>query len=73
VTIAEIISMTGFSRPTLYRWMSHPVTHRIPRFPRPINQPCKPAKWDEHEVRAWWEQNKERCGLWGRGHNEKDQ
>jgi predicted DNA-binding transcriptional regulator AlpA len=53
--------------------MSHPVTHRIPRFPRPINQPCKPAKWDEHEVRAWWEQNKERCGLWGRGHNEKDQ
>ena len=65
MNIAEILKLTGASKPSIYRWMekhptlavadpSSPLGHT---FPKPRSKVGRTVIWDEHEVRSWWDAN----------------
>ena len=51
MTITDIIALTGSSKATIYRW----ITHR--GFP-----PGDAGTWERAAVEAWWRDNKNKVG-----------
>lgn len=54
MTMAQILTLTGASRATLYRW----------RATRDFPAPIRPGEYDEAQVRGWWEANRTTVGRW---------
>ena len=65
VRTAEVLSLTGASKPTLYRWMekhptlSAPTEHSLlgHPFPKPSGKEGREVVWDDHAVKRWWADN----------------
>jgi predicted DNA-binding transcriptional regulator AlpA len=63
--IAEIMSLTGASKPSIYRWMEkHPKLDQEHdsslmghSFPKPMRKEGREVIWDESAVHAWWDAN----------------
>lgn len=63
--IAEILKLTGASKPSIYRWMEkHPTvevrdktSHLGHPFPKPREKDGREVIWDDGEVDAWWSVN----------------
>lgn len=51
MTLQEIISETGYSKASIYRWMA------LEGFPQPWNAPRRPRRWKRDEVEKWLEEN----------------
>lgn len=63
--LKDLLSLTGASKKSIYRWMeSHP-TIDCPDpdsllghpFPRPVERDGRAMVWDAEAVNAWWRQN----------------
>lgn len=65
MVIAEILELTGASKPSIYRWMDkHPTLAMADpdsllghSFPKPVRKEGRTVHWDDDEVRQWWEAN----------------
>lgn len=65
MVIAEIMTLTGASKPSVYRWMEkHPtLTMADPDsllghpFPKPVRKEGRTVHWDDDQVQQWWEAN----------------
>lgn len=54
MTVEDILILTGASRRTFYRWRSNR------GFPSPVGI----GRFDETEVKGWWEANRDSVGRW---------
>lgn len=43
----QVESMTGLSRPTIYRWMP------LGKFPKPLRLGVKKVAWKQADIQAW--------------------
>ena len=51
VTLAEIISLTGYLKASVHQWMAHE------DFPKPHNAPFRPRRWKREVVEKWLQEN----------------
>ena len=49
LTVKQVASLIGVSRPTVYRWL------RTLDFPRPLRVGQRASRWRRHEVERWLE------------------
>ena len=67
---AEVLKLSGASKPTLYRWMEKYPTLPQPNehtllghpFPKPSGKQGREVIWDDDAVTAWWAENKNSIG-----------
>ncbi len=67
---AEILKLTGASKPTLYRWMEKHPTITQPNehtllghpFPKPSGKQGREVIWDDDAVADWWAENRNSVG-----------
>lgn len=70
VRTADVLKLTGASKPTLYRWMEkHPTLAQQNEhtllghpFPKPSGKQGREVIWDDDAVAAWWKENKNSVG-----------
>lgn len=54
MNLNDILTLTGASRATLYRWRSE----------RGFPSPDATGRYDEASVKGWWETNRNDVGRW---------
>jgi len=62
MNVDEILRLTGASRSVFYRWRAD---HNFPK-------PVLIGRYDEAQVRGWWDTNKENVQRWPRGRESAD-
>lgn len=70
VRTAEVLSLTGVSKPTLYRWMDkHPTLSVATEqsslghpFPKPSGKEGREVIWNDDAVKSWWADNRGSVG-----------
>ena len=68
--VADVLALTGVSKPTLYRWMEkHPTSvepsgtsERGKPFPKPVRKDGRTVLWSADEVNGWWRANRRSVG-----------
>lgn len=53
IRLAQVVAVTGVSRPTIWRWVRND-----PTFPKPFHLSAGITAWDEAEITAWIEGKK---------------